>query len=326
MKRRKFLKNSAPVVAGLPILSSLAFNGKIKANQGNKENSLFFKLSLAQWSLNKAVRAGESPYNFAARAKAMGFEGLEYVTQLYRDVIDSKEQLPAIKNFISKSNEKAKENGLKNLLLMIDGEGELASKEAKKRAESVDLHKKWVDAAAAMDCHSIRINLFGEKDATAEEWKENAIIGLANLADYGAPQNINIIVENHGGYSSNAALLMEVINSINKDNCGTLPDFGNFCVRRENNERWGAKCIEEYDRYKGVEELLTKAFAVSAKSHDFDEKGNEKHTDYVKMLQLVKDSGYNGFVGVEYEGSELSEEEGIVATRDLLIAAEKKVK
>ena len=326
MKRRKFLKKSAPVVASLPILSSFAFSSGLKAIQENKENSLFFKLSLAQWSLNKAVRAGESPYDFADRAKKMGFAGLEYVTQLYRDVIDSKDQLPAIKKFISKSNKKAEENGLKNLLLMVDHEGELASKEATKRAESVDLHKKWVDAAVAMDCHSIRVNLFGEKDATADEWKENAIKGLSKLADYGAGQNINIIVENHGGYSSNAGLLMEVINGINKDNCGTLPDFGNFCVRRKDNERWGAKCVEEYDRYKGVEELMPKAFAVSAKSNDFDKEGNEIHTDYVRMLQLVKDSGYTGFIGVEYEGSKLSEEEGIIATRDLLIAVGKKVK
>ena len=138
-------------------------------------------------------------------------------------------------------------------------------------------------------------------------------------------KNINVIVENHGYLSSNAALLVEVIKSVNESNCGVLPDFGNFCLKREKGERWGANCIEEYDRYIGVTEMMPFAKAVSAKSNDFDKDGNETKTDYIKMLQIVKDAGYTGYIGVEYEGSILSEEDGIEATKNLLINTAKKL-
>ena len=90
--------------------------------------------------------------------------------------------------------------------------------------------------------------------------------------------------------------------------CGTLPDFGNFRITRE----------EEYDRYQGVKELMTYAKGVSAKSHDFDEQGNETRTDYARMMKIVLDAGYRGYVGIEYEGNRLSEPEGIKATKVLL--------
>jgi len=136
---------------------------------------------------------------------------------------------------------------------------------------------------------------------------------------------VNILVENHGYLSSNAALVMEMLEQVNLSNCGTLPDFGNFCLKREGNARWGAKCISEYDRYQGVEELLPRAFAVSAKSHDFDIAGNETHTDYLRMLKLVKQSGYTGFIGVEYEGEKLAEIDGILATKKVLLEKAKQL-
>jgi hypothetical protein len=126
------------------------------------------------------------------------------------------------------------------------------------------------------------------------------------------------LVENHGGYSSDGKWLSAVMSQINMNNCGTLPDFGNFCVKRDNGQPWGGNCIEEYDRYQGVKELMPFAKAVSAKSNDFDKDGNEIHTDFLKMMQIVKDAGYRGYVGIEYEGSELSEPDGVKATKLLL--------
>lgn len=279
----------------------------------------FFKLSLAQWSMHRMIRnEGVDPYSFAQKAKEWGFEGLEYVSGLYYTELEKdgfSEQ--AMKAFVDKSNAEAKKHGLKNLLIMIDGQGDLATPDAVERKKAVENHFKWVDAAEAMECHSIRVNLSGSSDP--DEWIAASVDGLSQLATYAKPKNINIIVENHGGLSSNGAMLANVMKLVGMDNCGTLPDFGNFCIE------WAEwpECNEWYDRYQGTVELMPYAKAVSAKSNDFDADGNEIHTDYAKMLEIVKAAGYTGYIGVEYEGSELSEEEGIIATRDLLINAAK---
>jgi len=141
------------------------------------------------------------------------------------------------------------------------------------------------------------------------------------LATYAKDKNVNIIVENHGGLSSNASKLAEVMKAVNMENCGTLPDFGNFCVKRKDGSYYNGECEEEYDMYQGVMELMPYAKGVSAKSYNFDEEGNETKIDYSKMLKIVKNSGYAGFIGVEYEGDELSEEDGILATKELLLNA-----
>ena len=207
--------------------------------------------------------------------------------------------------------------GLKNILIMVDEEGNLATRNEVEGLTAIENHKKWINAAAAMNCHSIRINLFGETDP--ELWKSYSKLSLIALSEYALPLNINIIVENHGYLSSDAGLLMALINDVNMTNCGTLPDFGNFCLKRENNELWDAPCTESYNNYKGVAEMMPKAFAVSAKSYDFDGEGNETTLDYQRLISIVKSNGYDQYIGIEYEGSRLSEEEGILATRDLLL-------
>ena len=179
-------------------------------------------------------------------------------------------------------------------------------------------HKRWVDAASKLGCHSIRVNTFGTNDP--EIWKTTVVDGLRKLSEYAATKNINVLCENHGWLSSNPVELMAAIKAVNMENCGTLPDFGNWCVRRkEVNKKWG-DCAEVYpDKYEGTKMMMSAAMAVSAKSYDFDEAGNETTIDYVKMLQIVKDAKYTGFIGVEYEGERLNERDGIKATRDLLL-------
>ena len=320
MKRRKFILNSAIASIGLTSAGAYALNNTKNSFSNGASVEPFFKLSLAQWSLNQAIRGGTmDPYNFASKANEMGFEGLEYVSQLYTDVTKSENQAAAHANFVKKSNEKAAAHGLKNLLIMIDGEGDLAVASSTERKQGVVNHHKWVETAAALGCHSIRINLFGVTDRNL--WAEYSKESLLALGTYAAAYDINIIVENHGYLSSDAGLLMQVLNDVNLPNCGTLPDFGNFCLERAGGERWDAACVKEYDRYQGVEELMPRAFAVSAKSHDFDTSGNEIHTDYKRMLQIVKNAGFNGYIGVEYEGKVLGEEAGIMATKNLLIKA-----
>lgn len=314
------------------VISSMGFNSCAQSKKENKEGITaskqekpFFKLSLAQWSLHKEILEGKmSPLDFAQKAKELGFEGIEYVSQLYTSELkknpDSK---AAMETLLTTLKEKSETYNVKNVLIMVDNEGDLASIEEAERNEAVENHKKWVDAAQFLGCHSIRVNLFGTNDP--EVWKQTAADGLSKLASYAADKNVNVIVENHGYLSSNAALLVEVIHNVNAPNCGVLPDFGNFCLKREGGERWEAKCIEEYDRYKGVAEMMPVAKAVSAKSYDFDENGNETTIDYAKMLQIVKDAKYTGFIGVEYEGSRLGEIEGVIATKNLLLSTAKQL-
>jgi len=282
----------------------------------NKSSKPFFEISLAQWSLHRTFNDdGVSPFEFAKRAKSMGFEALEYVSQLYSRQIEEL-GFDAVIDSLKKESEAY---GLKNNLIMVDHEGDLAVPDSVLRNQAVENHKKWVQAAKVLGCQAIRVNLSGSSDS--EIWKVAAFDGLSKLASYAAEQNINVIVENHGGFSSNVAMLVDVIQKVNTSNCGLLPDFGNFCIKHIDSE-----CVDEYDMYKGVEEMMPLAKGVSAKSYDFDENGNETKVDFYKMLQLVKNAGYTDFIGVEYEGSRLSEVEGILATKKLLLSASSKLK
>lgn len=276
---------------------------------------VFFKLSLAQWSLHRYVEENKkSPFHFASQAKEMGFEGLEYVSQLYKYEIEKL----GFDVVIDSLNKISKKESMQNILIMVDDEGDLADPDENMRNQSVENHKRWVDAASKLGCQSIRVNTFGTNDP--EIWKSTVVDGLRKLSEYAATKNINVLCENHGWLSSNPVELMAAIKAVNMKNCGTLPDFGNWCVRRKDaNENWG-DCAEVYpDKYEGTKMMMPAAMAVSAKSYDFDEAGNETTIDYIKMLQIVKDAEYTGFIGVEYEGDRLNERDGIKATRDLLL-------
>ncbi|MDA8730882.1 sugar phosphate isomerase/epimerase [Flavobacteriaceae bacterium] len=283
---------------------------KVHSNEG-----AFFKLSLAQWSLHRYVEEKKnSPFHFASQAKEMGFEGLEYVSQLYKYEIEKL----GFDVVIDSLNKISKKESMQNILIMVDDEGDLADPDENMRNQAVENHKRWVDAASKLGCQSIRVNTFGTNDP--EIWKTTVVDGLRKLSEYAATKNINVLCENHGWLSSNPVELMKAINEVNMENCGTLPDFGNWCVKRADvNEKWG-DCAEVYpDKYEGTKMMMPAAMAVSAKSYDFDEAGNETTIDYVKMLQIVKDAKYTGFIGVEYEGEMLNERDGIKATRDLLL-------
>jgi len=310
MKRKEFIKLASTGALGMSSLGYLSCGSP---------KEIFFKLSLAQWSLHKAIQGGEmSPYLFAEKSKELGFAGLEYVNQLYDDVMKSDDKSTSVKRFIAKNNQLATDNEMENVLIMIDEEGDLANEDEQQRLKSIDNHKLWIDTAAEMNCSSVRLNLYGSKDV--EIWKALSIESLSQLGDHAKGTGINVIVENHGRITSNIPELMNAINGVNMNNVGTLPDFGNFCMADEGyGSVFDGTCEIAYDFYKGVEEMMPKAFAVSAKSNDFDENGDEKTIDYMKMLKIVKSFGYTGYIGVEYEGERLSEVEGIKATRDLLI-------
>jgi sugar phosphate isomerase/epimerase len=219
-----------------------------------------------------------------------------------------------MKTLVKDLNKRANDNGVKNLLIMISQEGELASSRKNLRAMAIDKHKAWIDVANEIGCESVRVDLRGSN--SFDKWKENSIMSLNTLCEYSP--NLNITVENHGGFSSNGKYLADVMKSITQDNCGTLPDFGNFCINGSPNPANLNACKKWYDRYEGINDLMPFAKALSAKSYDFLDNGDERYIDYYKMMRIVNNHPYEGYIGIEYEGNRLSEDEGILATKKLL--------
>lgn len=308
MERREFIKNGACFSMGMMAMSAVPFS--LLDTLNTQDKTMFFKISLAEWSLNRQLFGGQLNHlDFAQKAKSFDIQGIEYVNQFFFDKAEDSA-------YLAEMNSRANGEGVKQLLIMIDREGGLAELDDATRNKAVENHYKWVNAAKTLGCHSIRVNAFGQ--GSAEDVGKAAVQGLGKLAEYASKEGLNVIVENHGGYSSDGSWLAGVMKEINMSNCGTLPDFGNFCVKRDSGGPWGGNCIEEYDKYLGVEEMMPYAKAVSAKTHAFDANGNESEIDYLRMMEIVKNHGYTGYVGIEYEGSQLDAEAGIIATRDLL--------
>lgn len=287
--RRDFLRTGAVAVGA----------GLLGPGLGCADEGPLFKISLAEWSLHNALfgRKGEKLDNldFARYSKEQcGIDAIEYVNQFFFDKAGDE-------NYLKELNKRASDLGVRQLLIMIDREGNLGDPDDNARVKAVQNHHKWVDAAKYLGCHSIRVN--AGSSGSYEEQKKLAIDGLSRLTEYGVSQGINVIVENHGGLSSNGKWLKEVMEQVGRPNVGTLPDFGNF---------------GDYDRYQGVKELMPYAKGVSAKSHEFDEEGNEKRTDYLKMMKIVLAANFHGYVGIEWEGEKPDEMEGIRLTKKLL--------
>jgi len=303
--RRSFFKNAALATAAV---SAPQF---VRGNEGNSkplspfgaaEEDLFFNISLAEWSLNKSLFGGNlDNLDFPAYAKdKFDIHAVEYVNQFFPS---------AEKEYAKKLLKRTQDIGVRNVLIMIDGEGHLGEQNEVERIKAVENHFKWVECAELLGCHSIRVNAGG--NGSEADVAHSAVKSLTQLSRFAADYGIGVIVENHGGYSSRGSWLSSVISSVGMVNCGTLPDFGNFRVGDG----------ELYDIYLGTKELMPYAKGVSAKSNNFDAEGNERDKDYTRLLQIVKDAGFRGFIGIEYEGRELSEDDGIRATKELLIKA-----
>ena len=300
--RREFLAATAATGAGL-MLGGAPMSQLV----AQERPSELFKISVAEYSLHRMIGRGElDPRDYGPFCKEkFGVDAVEYWMGPFADKANDRE-------YMGEMQKKSEDAGVKQLLIMCDipgGKGDLGNPDAKLRQVAVEEHYPWVEAAKRMGCHSIRVN--ARSAGSKEEQAKLAADGLRKLSEFAAPHDINVIVENHGGYSSDGEWLAGVIKEVNLPNCGTLPDFGNFYVDR------GQGIV--YDKYQGVEELMPYAKAVSAKSHVFDEDGNESEIDYFRMMKIVVDAGYHGYVGVEWEGSQPeSEIEGVLLTKRLL--------
>ena len=295
LKRRDFLKFNASIAGGLAVTG---LGGSLFSDI---KKPAAFKISLAEWSLHRALRSKEIDHlDFYSIAKnEFDISAVEYVNTFFFDKAKDATYLKEMKT-------RAHDLNVKSLLIMCDSEGNLGDPDDSKRKTAVENHYKWAEAAKFLGCHSIRVN--ARSEGSYHEQIELAADGLRRLTEFSDSMGINTIVENHGGLSSNGKWLSAVMEKVGHPRVGTLPDFGNFRIEGD----------EWYDRYQGVRELMPYAKAVSAKSHEFDTSGNETGTDYYKMIKIVLDSGYNGYVGIEYEGTTHSEMEGIRLTLELL--------
>lgn len=306
--------------AAIPMISPLfSCNGQRSGEQAETTAppELFFKLSLAEWSLNRALFGGQLDHlDFPLYAKDhFGIHAVEYVNQFFMDKAKDKAYLTELKT-------RCGDNDMTSVLIMCDGEGDLGDADEGNRKQAVENHYKWVEAAQFLGCHAIRVNAAGQ--GTAEEVARYAAESLTALAAFAHDYRISVIVENHGGYSSNGKWLSGVMKAVDLPNCGTLPDIGNFCIKRSEplektlEAYLNTECLEEYDRYQGTAELLPFAKGISAKTYDFDAEGNETSIDYGRIMKLVKDAGFTGYVGIEYEGHSLPANEGIAKTKAML--------
>ena len=261
-----------------------------------------FKISLAEWSLHRQLGAGQLDHlDFPEAAKRdYGIEAVEYVSTFFKS---------AGADYVGELRRSAVDVGVRSLLIMVDGEGALGDPDEAARRRTVENHYKWVEAARLLGGHSIRVN--AQSSGSPEEQLALVADGLRRLTEFAAERDLNVLVENHGGLSSNGAWVVALMKRVDHPRCGTLPDFGNFLPPN-------AADNAGYDRYAGVAEMMPYAKAVSAKSHDFDESGNEVDIDYRRMIGIVLRAGYHGYIGIEYEGSRLAEADGIRATKRLL--------
>mgnify|MGYP002027747079 CR=1 FL=1 len=286
--RRDFLAGSSLAITGLAVPELLSAADKKKP---------LYKISLTQYSLHRMIGSGKlDNMDFTSfTKKEFKIDAVEYWNRPF--FAKAKD-----KTYIGQMRKRADDAGVGATVILIDGEGNLGDPDAAKRKNSVERHKKWVVAAKQLGCHSIRVN--ARSKGSYDEQLKLAADGLRQLSEFAATVKMNVIVENHGGLSSNGKWLSSVMKTVKLKNCGTLPDFGNF---------------GSYDRYTGVRELMPFAKSVSAKSHNFDKAGNETRTDFVKMMKIVVAAGYSDYVGIEFEGGKISEVAGVHATKKLLV-------
>jgi sugar phosphate isomerase/epimerase len=306
--RRTFIKKSLLGAGGLIVAPSLKLDSL-------KSSGL--EISLAEWSLHRALQAGKIDHlDFPSIAKNdYHISVVEYVNGFFGGSKMSFKEAAVNKAYLNELLKRSKDAGVVNHLIMVDDEGPLAIPDDNERLKAVDNHKKWIEAAKFLGCLTVRVNLHG--DGSSDAKKAASIDSLSRLGDFAKPMNINVVVENHGHESSNGAWVADVMKQVNRPNVGTLPDFGNFCLSQD----WGStqdECKDYYDRYQGVKELLPYAKGVSAKTYDFDTKGEQPKMDYRRLIDIVKNSGFKGYIGVEFEGNTQPEDEGIRKTKALI--------
>lgn len=298
--RREFLAQAGVALAvGAAGLAHAEETKKVKRE---------YQISLAGWSLHRTIGKKEDQIPMLDMPKLArerwDIGGIELVNHMLAS---------DAKTYLDELAKNAAAHNVKILLIMIDGQGDIGAESENMRSIAVRNHQKWIDIAADFGCHSIRMNWGGapktvHKDPEAlKAFTERSVPGFQKLCEYGDTKKINVLIENHWGASSYIEPLTGLMKAVGHPRFGTLPDFGNF--------------PDDVDKYAAVDAFMPYAKALSAKCYDFDDQtGLETKIDFEKMLQICVDKHkYNGFIGIEYEGSRLSEFDGISAANDLLL-------
>ncbi|MBX2821983.1 MAG: sugar phosphate isomerase/epimerase [Rhodothermaceae bacterium] len=274
-------------------------------------NAEWFKISLAEWSLHRSIFGGTiDPLDFPVVARqTYDIGAVEYVNSCI---------LP-FDSYVKALKKRAEGEGVESLLIMVDEAGRLGDVNAALRRDAVERHKRWLDYAQLLGCKAIRVN--ARSEGSAEEQLKLMADGLRQLCEEAYARGLNVLVENHGGFSSHGDWVAKLMQTTNHPRAGTLPDFGNWYPDDEYGgppRVEGVEATSYYDRYQGIDEMMPFAKGVSAKSYAFDAEGNETSVDYERMIKIVQSHHFTGYIGVEYEGAAHSEEEGIRATKALL--------
>ncbi|MFH1067987.1 MAG: sugar phosphate isomerase/epimerase family protein [Candidatus Glassbacteria bacterium] len=289
--RRDFLA-SAGLVSAAALTAAAAQGQTPGAPAGNKK----FKISLAAWSLHRSWRSTWFNLDLPMIARQrFGIDGVEFVNSFF--------DLPR-SDYLKELKKRAEDNGVTLVLIMVDGEGDMSHEDKREREQAVVNHRKWIDIAHFLGCHGIRANAGYTTVGTVDERVQRCADSFSKLIEYADTAGMNVMIENHGGYSSIPEKLLTVMKKVNNPHFGTLPDWGNF--------------PPEVDRYEAVRQMMPYAKAVSAKCYDFKPDGSHPAFDIERMLKVVLDAGYHGFIGIEYEGEANSEPEGVMYCKRIL--------
>ena len=301
--RRTFLKTSSLAATALGL-------GLPQLTLAKNKSDLLFKISLAEWSVNRLLFSKQLDHlDFPLEAKKHGIQAVEYVNQFFMDKAQDQ-------TYLKEMNTRCENEGITQVLIMVDREGMLGARSDADRKEAVEKHKKWIEAAKFLGCHTVRVNgysdiAWSENPADATEASKLVTDGIRQLCEFAAPYGTHIVIENHGGFSSNGKWLAETIRNVQHPLAGTLPDFGNFRIGAVDGNQ------VSYDSYRGVVELMPLATGVSLKPKVWDDAGNESELDYERMMKIVLSHDYHGYVGIEH-GERDREWESIVEIREIL--------
>ena len=323
--RRKFLKNTFSVFS-TTLLAPNLFAKKIDKSK--------MDIGLQMYSFAPLIMQGKFDLlGFPDLVKnTYGINGAEYWSIPFMGRENDRD-------FLNDLKRRSDDNGVDNLIILVDdidiktmqSGPSLASSNKNDRDTAIDYHKKWVDVAKNIGCHSIRINLRSEEE-NDQKILENSSESISKLIEFSKQDIISIVIENHGGITGDADWLVSLMKNVDSKHLGTLPDFGtyNFCIKRGNLnfQSLSENCEDQYDKYLGVKKLMPYAKGVSAKSHEFDKDGEELSTNYSRMIKIISESNYKGYITIEYEGAMkgmfggegtyLSPHEGILATKKLI--------
>ncbi|MBG80930.1 MAG: xylose isomerase [Phycisphaerae bacterium] len=305
LDRRQVMKAAALTIASSSVIGSCRSSQQTNSEKNTvDQDSNAYPISLAQWSLHRTIRSGElDPLDFAkVTRETYDLGGVEYVNSFFKDKASDEAYLAELRT-------RAADHGVQSLLIMVDGEGAMGAADESELNRTIENHRRWLEAAKSLGCHCIRVN--AQSEGSPDEQRDRCVKGFHLLMPHAEELDLDVTIENHGGLSSNGAWLASMVAAVDHPRLGTLPDFGNFILD------WNTR--EEYDRYQGVTDLIPYAKALSAKSNDFNEAGEEIHTEYARMMKIVREGDYEGWIGIEYEGGELSEHDGIMRTRELLL-------